>query len=64
MKKSLKTVFKLNSDAIYFGDLEKENILVHVDPAVVKAMASFVFIAILKDILVGLYMHLLYDEGI
>jgi len=53
----------MNSDAYYFGDLEKENILVHVDPAVIKAMASFVFIDIAKDILVGVYMHYLYDEG-
>ena len=55
--------YQINSDAFYFGELESENILVHVDPAVIKAMASFVFIAILKDILVGAYMHMLY-EGI
>ena len=47
-------------DALYFGELESENILVHVDPSVVKAMCAFVFIAVLKDILVGLYIHLLY----
>ena len=45
----------------YFGQLESENVLVHVDPAVIKAMAAFVFIAVLKDILVGGYMHLLYQ---
>ena len=54
-------LININSDAFYFGELESENILVHVDPAVIKAMASFVFIAILKDILVGAYMHLLYE---
>ena len=48
-------------DAFYFGELESENVLVHVDPAVIKAMAAFVFIAIFKDILVGAYMHLLYE---
>ena len=45
-------------DALYFGELESENILV--DPSVIKAMCAFVFIAVFKDILIGLYMHLLY----
>ena len=53
--------YKINLDAFYFGELESENVLVHVDPAVIKAMAAFVFIAIFKDILVGAYMHLLYE---
>ena len=49
------------SDALYFGDLESENILVHVDPGVIKAMAAFVIIAVFKDVMVGLFMHLLYN---
>ena len=54
-------LMKFNLDAFYFGELQSENVLVHVDPAVIKAMAAFIFIAILKDILVGAYIYALYE---
>ena len=48
-------------DAIYFGSLEKDDILVHVDSKVIQAMAAFVFISVLKDFLIGFYLHWTYE---
>ena len=48
-------------DAIYFWSLERERLLVHVDPKVIQAMAAFVFISVLKDFLIGFYLHWTYE---
>ena len=34
------------------------------DPAVIRSMCAFIYIAIFKDVLIGGYMHMLYDEDI
>ena len=34
------------------------------DPAVIRAMCAFIYIAIFKDVLIGGYMHMLYEENI
>ena len=47
-------------DATYLVQLESEFLLVHVDPAVIKAMTAFIYIAIIKDVLVGYFLYRLY----
>ena len=48
-------------DAIYFGSLENAYLLVHVDSEVIQAMAAFVYISVLKDFLIGFYLHWTYE---
>lgn len=62
MNIALSTLLAFNflfSDAIYFGRLESALILVHMEPAVIKLMAAYVYMAILKDIWVNC---MIYDK--
>ena len=50
------------SDALYFAGLESKELLVHYDSNVIKAMAAFVYIAILKDVFTAVLV-LFYYKG-
>ena len=51
-------------DFLYYGQLESKNLLVHMEPSIIKTMVAFVYIAILKDALIGLVTFYLYSyEG-
>ena len=43
--------------------MESKNLLVHMSPSVIKAMAAFVFLAVVKDIIVGMVKYWWYREG-
>ena len=49
-------------DAFYFSKLESNNILVHFDFDVIKAMAAFCFLAVLKDAIVGGIIFIFYKR--
>lgn len=48
------------SDALYFSRLDSDYLLVHFDPNVIKAMAAFCFMAIVKDAIVGGFIFIFY----
>ena len=50
-------------DAVYFLHLGSEYILVHMPASVIKLMCAFLFIAALKDILMGWFIKLLHEDG-
>ena len=55
---------KIILDAWYYGRLESVSILVHMSPSVIKAMAAFVYLAVVKDILFCLVTKYFYkDQG-
>ena len=45
--------------------MESKDLLVHMSPSVIKSMAAFVYLAVLKDIFVGMvkYSFYSYNEG-
>ena len=43
--------------------METKNLLVHMSPSVIKAMAAFVYLAIIKDALVGLVSYGWYGSN-
>ena len=43
--------------------MESKNLLVHMSPSVIKAMAAFVYLAVLKDVFVGILKNYFYKEG-
>ena len=47
-------------DAWYYGRIETKSYLVHMDHSVIIAMAVFVYIAIVKDALVGYLIYYVY----
>ena len=50
-------------DAVYFLHLGSEYTLVHMPAPVLKLMCAFLFIAALKDILIGWLIKLLHEDG-
>ena len=50
-------------DAFYFSRLESTPLLVHFDFSVIKAMAAFCFLAVLKDAIVGIFLYQFYGKG-
>ena len=45
-------------DALYYGRIETKSYLVHMDHSVIKAMAVFVYFGVFKDLLVGIFIHM------
>ena len=51
-------------DAWYFGRLESNSLLIHVDSTIIFLMVMFVYLAVLKDLALCLITkHYYYDEG-
>merc|ERR1712131_295034 len=48
------------SDSFYFGRLESKSPIVHVEPAVITALAVFVYLAIVKDAIYGVVIYYFY----
>ena len=42
--------------------MESKNLLVHMSPAVIKSLAAFVYLGVLKDIFVGCFKRTIYNE--
>ena len=61
---NIKIILFFILDAWYYGRLESKSLLVHMSPSVIKAMAAFVYLAVVKDILLCLNAKYWYkDEG-
>ena len=59
---NIKIILFFILDAWYYGRLESKSLLVHMSPSVIKAMAAFVYLAVVKDVLLGLVMLVCYSD--
>ena len=63
MRSENKNLYQFQSlDAFYFSKLESSNILVHFDYNVIRAMAGFCYVAVLKDAIVGGFIFMFYKR--
>ena len=53
----------MESKNLLVHNIELHNIELHMSPSVIKAMAAFVYLAVVKDIIVGMVKYWWYREG-